>query len=112
MAAKKKVTNRLTAIKDSIIFQFVQKTVGDHFQEMTASGFTIMENKEKQLKIARWGKVLSVGKAVKSPEIVEGAYILIEPLMWTPNLAVEGEKIWRTTEEKVMCVADECPIPV
>lgn len=110
MTAKKK--NRLTAIKDSIIFQFVQKTVGDHFQEMTASGFTIMENKEKQLNVARWAKVLSVGKGVKSTEIVEGSYILIEPLMWTPNLAVEGEKIWRTSEGKVMCIADECPIPV
>ena len=103
---------KLKAIRDGIIFQFVQQTVGDHFQEVTASGFTIMENKEKQLKIPRWAKVLAVGKGVKSKEIKVGSYILIEPLMWTTNLAIEGAKIWRTSESKVMCVADECPIPV
>ncbi len=102
--------NKLKAINDSILFQFVEKIIGNKFQETTSSGFIIMENEDKQLKSARWGKVLSVGNNVKSEDIVVDEYVLIEPLMWTTHLMFNNEKIWRTSESKILATSTECPL--
>jgi hypothetical protein len=52
---------------------------------------------------ARWATVLAIGPEVK--EIVIGDNILIETLKWTEGCTMsDGNKVWRTTEEWVMCV--------
>lgn len=98
--------NKLRALNKQIIFTFLQDTSGNYFHETTKTGLVLLENKDKQLKPARWGKVERIGKDVSS-EIKIGDFILIEPLMWTTHLAFEGEKFWVTSEDKVMCVSEE-----
>lgn len=105
---KKTQTIELRPLNNKIIFTFTQDTTGNMFREQTKFGIAIIENKDKQLKSARWGKVMQVGKTV-SEEIAIGQYILIEPLMWTTHLEHDGVKFWVTSEEKVLAVADEAP---
>jgi len=108
--SKKKISSlsKLRALNDTIIFVFVQDTAGNMFHEQTKSGIAYIENKDKQLKSARWGKVVKTGKDVSS-EIANGQYVLIEPLMWTTHMAHEGEKFWVTSEDKILAIAEENP---
>lgn len=108
---EKSSLNKLKAIKDKIIFKFIQDTTGNMFHEVTKSGFHIIEKADKQLKTARWAQAYKVGNTV-CDDIKAGTYILIENLMWTQHVTFEGEKMWTTTEEKVLAVSDELPIAV
>lgn len=110
-ALSKSSLNKLKALNDRIIFKFVQDTTGNMFHEKTKSGFVVIEKADKQLKSARWAQVYKFGKDV-STEIYPGIYILVENLMWTQQVTFEGEKLWTTTEEKVLAVSDELPIAV
>ena len=101
--------NKIKALNDRIIFKFVQETVGGKFEEKTKSGFLIIEGADKQLKAPRWGQVYKIGRDVSS-DITPGMYILIENLMWTEHVVFEGEKLWTTSEEKVLAVSDEMPL--
>lgn len=99
---------KLKPINDRIIFVFLQNIEGSQFQETTKSGIQIIESKDKQLKGARWGKVISVGENVSS-EIYEGLYILIEPLSWTLHVEFQREKFWNTSEDRILAVSTESP---
>jgi co-chaperonin GroES (HSP10) len=101
--------NKLRAIKNSIIFTFVEDISAGMFHSTTKSGLAIVEAKDKQLKVPRWGKVVKIGPEV-SDEVKEGTYILVEPLMWTTNTEFEGEKFWVTNESKIFAVADFNPV--
>lgn len=108
--SKKKASGlvELRPLHDRIVFTFLQDTTGGMFHEQTKFGIAIVENKDKQLKVARWGKVVSIGKGV-SEEISIGQYILIEPLGWTTHELYEGNKFWITGESKILAVSDEKP---
>lgn len=106
-----KALKKLKVLHDKILFKFLQDTTGNMFHEKTKFGFSIIENKDKQLKSPRWAQVIKAGKDV-SEDIYPKLYILIEPLMWTTHIEYEGEKIWLTTEEKVIAVSDEIPIAI
>jgi co-chaperonin GroES (HSP10) len=96
----------LSVLKNNIIFQFLDKTEGKEgsFSERTRSGLIIPKLQTTQ-KGERWGKVVAVGPDVQG--VVKGDYILIEPLMWTVNGTFEGEKFWKTNDDKVMIVSNE-----
>jgi co-chaperonin GroES (HSP10) len=98
--------SQLTAIKNSILFQFLDKTSGPQgaFSERTRSGLIIPKLTSTQ-KGERWGKVVAVGSDVDGVQV--GEYILIEALMWTHGVDYENEKVWRTTDEKVLMVTDD-----
>lgn len=97
---------QLRTIKDRIIFQFLEDTTGGSFANRTDWGFEI-KSPTTDLKAARWATVTHIGNKVK--DIVEGDFVLIEPLMWTLHMEVEGKKYWTTTEEKVMILSKERP---
>ena len=94
------------ALRNNILFQFLDKTEGKEgtFSERTRSGLIIPKLQATQ-KGERWGKVISVGPDVDG--IVEGDFILIEPLMWTVNGRSDGEKFWKTNTDKVMVVSND-----
>lgn len=96
----------LKAVKDRIIFQFLEDTNNGAFVNKLDWGFEIKDPKE-DLKVARWGSVKFIGKDVNT--VKPDDYILIEPLMWTLHMEVEGQKYWTTSEEKVMLLSKESP---
>lgn len=91
----------MKAISKQIIFTFFQDVSNRAFENSTDWGFVI-RNPTEDVKIARWGKALSVGNLVT--KVKEGDYILIEPLMWTPHYEYEGNRYWNTSEDKVVAV--------
>ncbi len=97
----------MKTIKNSILFKFLDETKSGGFANKTSWGFEVVDRKE-DTKHARWGEVLSVGP--KTKVVQKGDFILIEPLMWTLGVEVEGNKFWSTNEEKVIMVSKEKPV--
>jgi len=99
----------IRAIRNHIIFQFEDETVHasatgsdtshGQFKETTDWGFEITSFDEGTKK-ARWVRVISVGKDVKS-DIKQNSRILVEALAWTNKIVWKGIPMWRTDESKV-----------
>jgi co-chaperonin GroES (HSP10) len=95
----------LEPIKNSIIFSFDDvAVVKGRFVETTESGIYLGKDYTLDAGAPRWGRVLSLGPDVK--DVVDGDKILIEASQWTYEMEFEGKKIWRTTEDKVLAVAE------
>lgn len=95
---------RLT--KERILFQFLDSTTNGNFKNQTAWGFEF-QRKEDEIKEARWGRVTKIGANVT--QVAPGQYILIEPMMWTTGVDLDGSTYWATAEEKVLLVSDDHP---
>jgi co-chaperonin GroES (HSP10) len=96
---------KITALKDSIIFQFTDVDVRNgRFVETSASGIYLGSSHDSNAKSARNGKVIAVGPLVEDVEV--GNVVLIEPLMWTESFKVDGEMFWKTAEPKVMAIVE------
>lgn len=100
----------LKPLNDSIIFQFLQDVVGRQFNQTTKTGIQIVEAKDKQVKEARWGKVVAIGKDVSEDDVKIGDFIYIAPLMWTNSLKYQGQYYWRTNLKSVLSTSSEDPI--
>jgi co-chaperonin GroES (HSP10) len=98
---------KVEAIANHIIFQFVDEIVGGQFRTTSESGIIVeLGNHESSSGRGRWGKVLSKGPRV-SDQVKEGEYVFIEKLMWTAHVTLNKEKLWMTTEEKVLLSGPE-----
>lgn len=95
----------IKALHDSIIFSFEDTVRNGRFMEQTASGLYLGFVKEESASGARYGRVAAVGNKVR--DVTEGQRILIEPLMWSDAFKIDGVSYWRTTEEKVLAIAEE-----
>lgn len=105
-----KTKTKLRALRNNIIFQFVEdsatlndgKAAAKGFEEITKWGFRIVDSKSSA-NSPRWGVVTSVG-----PDVVEDIYpgrkILIESLRWTEGVTLEGATYWSTNEDVVLAV--------
>lgn len=99
------MTTKITALKNHIIFKFVdeinENTKHNLFREQTVGGLYVPPSHESSAKSARWGTVVSVGPQCR--DIKDGMKILIEPLAWTNAIPLgENEKVWKTDESKVL----------
>lgn len=96
----------LRPLRNTVLFRFLDETGGSRgeFSERTRSGLIIPKLQSTQ-KGERWGKVVAVGPDVAGVEV--GEFILIEPMMWTNHEVFEGEKIWKTNDEKILLVTDD-----
>ena len=95
----------LKALHDSILFSFYDEAVGGGFNNKTESGI-VYKSIDADMSTSRWALVLAVGD--KCTEVKVGDSILIENLKWTEGCtAPEIGKIWRTTEEFVLCIRDK-----
>ncbi len=94
----------LEPIKDSIIFGFEDGVERGRFVEQTSSGIYLGKDVTRDANAPRWGVVISTGPEVKT--VKRGNRILIEASQWTFGMEHDGVKLWRTTEDKVMCIND------
>jgi hypothetical protein len=99
--------SKLRAFGNNLLFTFLDQTTGDKgkFVERSRGVIIVPVLDSAQASSHRWGKVQSVGSKVDG--VQPGDYILIEALMWTPASSFNGEKIWKTNDEKVLCVTDD-----
>jgi len=103
----------LRPIKNSILFQFEDKTVRksdmgrnrSQFAETTEWGFEI-SSYDESAKTPRWGRVKFVGDEVDE-DIKVGSRILVEALQWTEGMKFEDETYWRTNDTKVLIVDED-----
>ena len=95
----------IKAIHNHILFQFLDRVnfKGQFEKETSPSGIILQSNFDDSAKEARWAKVLTCGPEVSKELTEPGCEILIENLMWTPGVKFQGETIWRTDEDKVLC---------
>ena len=92
----------ITALHDSILFVFDDEVENNGFNNISPGGI-VYKSYVMDASTSRWATVLAIGSKVK--EIVVGDNILIENLKWTEGCKIpDGNKIWRTTEDMVMCV--------
>lgn len=99
------MTYQIESIKNNVIFKFIEDATSTRFINSTSSGILVAHNDGTQASIPRWGKVTHVGPDVQDVAIDD--FILIEAGMWTPGFYVNGERFWKTDDQKVMCLGDE-----
>lgn len=100
------MTCPLRPLHDQIIVQFLEKQVGvqKYFERKTKSGIVIpgFESHADTIKTPRWAKVCAVGPLCDKNLAVEGCEVLVEPLMWTSGMDLEGQRFWRTDQSKII----------
>lgn len=89
---------QLRAIRNHVIFQFVEGFYNGAFQRASASGIILPGTTDDSIRGMRWGKIVTVGPLCSDYIRTPGCEILIEPLKWTAFFEFEGEKYWRTDE--------------
>lgn len=94
-------------LKNNIMFEFLDETggaKGKFTDRRYGETGIIIPTLDSSQKLPRWGRVLAVGPEAT---VVEGEYILIEALMWTYGTEVDGVKMWKTDDSKVLMVTDD-----
>ena len=93
------------AVDHNVIFQFVESSLYGRFVNEAKSGILISSLDTSQTTYPRWGKVTHLGPRVS--DISVGEFVLIEPGKWTVGFEINGQKHWKTDEDKILLVADE-----
>lgn len=93
-------------LKNNVMFRFLDHTGGSkgRFLDTHRSGIILVPTASSQ-KVHRWGEVLAVGE--KCEGLAVGDYILIESLMWMEGTEVDGVKMWKTDDSKVLAVTND-----
>lgn len=100
----------LTPTRNGLLVVFIEEysKSGKGFTQTTDWGFDI-EGDHTNSTEPRWAKVIAKGPDA-AEEIVNGQYVLIEPLMWTPGFKHDDVNIWKTDSSKVLCTSINNPI--
>ena len=100
------MTYHIEAIKNHIIFKFVEDVTQSRFVNSSEAGFIISSLDGNQTLYPRWGEVISAGP--EATEVKAGDFILIEPCKWTLGYYVEKtDRIWKTDEDCIIATSDE-----
>lgn len=95
------------AIRNHVIFKFEDELNSrKEFVETSSSGIILAGGHQDSASRPRWGVVLSAGEDCIDEAIIVGARILIENLKWTIGIEVDGEMLWRTDENHILCVEE------
>ncbi|WP_407305379.1 hypothetical protein [Acinetobacter sp.] len=100
------MTTTVFPLKDHIMFQFLDETGGSKgkFTDRTLASGIIIPTVDSSQKLPRWGRVMAVGP---KSSVSIGQYVLVEALMWTYGTEVDGQKMWKTDDSKVLMVTDD-----
>jgi co-chaperonin GroES (HSP10) len=98
----------ISPLNADILFQFIDDLTGEALTTKTKSGLALAKDYTySEQKDPRWAKVMAVGPKVKDDGIINGEYILIEPLMWTVGVQYKDQMVWKTDESKIMATSPE-----
>ena len=94
-------------LNNNVMFKFLDFTGGHkgYFTDAPrASGIILARNADSQ-KVSRWGEVLAIGPKVEGVSV--GDFILVEALMWMEGTEVDGQKMWKTDDSKILAVTND-----
>lgn len=88
-------------LRDTVMFEFLDVTIGSKgaFVPANHGGRIALVAAESVQKINRWGRVLAAGPKA---EVNVGDYILVEGLMWMEGTVIDGVKMWKTDDSKII----------
>lgn len=88
-------------LKNNIMFKFLDETAGSKgkFNERTKGLIVLPTGLDSAQKQPRWAEVIAVGPEAA---VEVGEYIYIEALQWTFGTEVDGVKMWKTDDSKVI----------
>lgn len=97
---------KIFPLRNNIMFQFLDETSGSKgkFTDRKLASGIILPTLDSSQKLPRWGVVIEKGPQA---QVEVGEYILIESLMWTFGTEVDGVKMWKTDDTKVIMVTDD-----
>lgn len=97
----------IEALQNTILFRFLDEVSGDKrkFTDRMTPGGIVLSTLDSEQKSPRWGLVKYIGPDVTG--IQPGEFIYIEGLMWSFGTEVDGEKLWKTDDSKVLFVTDD-----
>jgi len=93
-------------LRNVVMFEFLDETIGAKgaFVPSSYGGRIALVAGTNTQKINRWGKVLAVGP---DAGVAVGDYVLIESLMWMEGTKIDGVKMWKTDDTKIICSTTE-----
>ena len=91
---------------NNVMFRFLDYTGGakGRFHDTHRSGIILVPSSGSQ-NVHRWGQVLAIGPKVDGVSV--GDYILVESLMWMEGTELDGQKMWKTDDSKIIAVTDD-----
>lgn len=91
----------LRPFKNNIMFRFLDETGGSKgkFTDRKTSSGIIIPTLESSQKNPRWGEVLAVGP---DAQVEVGEFVLIEALQWSFGTKIDGVKMWKTDDARVL----------
>lgn len=94
----------LKPFKNNVMFEFLDDTIGKqgHFHAKTSTGIILVSSVDAN-KVHRWGRVLASGP---ESEVIPGDLILVEALMWMEGNKVDGVRMWKTDDSRILAVAE------
>jgi co-chaperonin GroES (HSP10) len=94
----------ITAIKNHIVFQFVDpvNSKGEFEEAVSEGGLYIKGGFDKSAKSPRWAIAMSVGKECEY--VQAGDKFLVPALRWTEGVKHEDQFFWKTDETQVVGV--------
>jgi co-chaperonin GroES (HSP10) len=97
---------KILPLRNNIMFCFLDETSGSKgkFTERKLASGIVLPTLDSSQKLPRWGEVLAAGP---ESQVKPGEYILIESLMWTFGTEVDGQKMWKTDDQKIIMVTDD-----
>jgi co-chaperonin GroES (HSP10) len=97
---------KILPLRNNVMFQFLDETTGSKgkFNERKLDSGIILPTLDSAQKLPRWGMVIAAGPTA---QVKVGEYILIQSLMWTYGTEVDGVKMWKTDDEKIIMVTDD-----
>jgi co-chaperonin GroES (HSP10) len=100
------MTATIKPLGHNVMFRFLDDTGGakGRFHDTHHLGIILMPTVNSQ-KVNRWGEVIAVGPLVDG--LAPGDYILVENLMWMEGNVVDGQKMWKTDDQKVLAVTND-----
>lgn len=93
---------------NNVIMQF-HDTTGGHkgrFHGTAGSGIIVVASSDEQKK-HRWATVVALGPDCDGEYLKVGDHILVEALMWMEHFTIDGEKMWKTDETKILAVTND-----
>jgi len=99
------MTVELQAIKDQIVFKFIEDVTNGKFNEKTAAGVLLVADSSKQAKNNRWGMIINTGPDVEDFEPDD--VVLIEALQWTPSIQMRNKVYWVTQQSAILATWDD-----
>ena len=96
-------------LNNNIMFQFLDATGGakGKFTDRKTESGIIIPTLDSAQKLPRWGRVVALGPKAEEAGLEVGNYVLIEALMWSFGTEIDGEKLWKTDDSKVLMVTDD-----